>query len=207
MYDQLYKTVICSWDYVEKFNTGGGTFIFWQGNVSESSRGPWPAGVARCGTITELRTLIALLITQMNMMNRTVALLLLVAVGVSQAFVSPSNAVGAPTTTPKQTNRLTTVSTSPQPLSSTALSERQWNFNGGRSLWGLKKNAEIWNGRVAQMAFVFVLLQEAISGKGVIQSLQDGDLLAYVGVGVAVVSTIGLTAWLAIKGDESDIIF
>ena len=28
MYDQLYKTVICSWDYVEKFNTGGGTFIF-----------------------------------------------------------------------------------------------------------------------------------------------------------------------------------
>ena len=57
------------------------------------------------------------------------------------------------------------------------------------------------------MAFVFVLLQEAISGKGVIQSLQDGDLLAYVGVGVAVVSTIGLTAWLAIKGDESDIIF
>ena len=155
----------------------------------------------------ELRTLIALLITQMDMMNRTVALLLLVAVGVSQAFVSPSNAVGAPTTTPKQTNRLTTVSTSPQPLSSTALSERQWNFNGGRSLWGLKKNAEIWNGRVAQMAFVFVLLQEAISGKGVIQSLQDGDLLAYVGVGVAVVSTIGLTAWLAIKGDESDIIF
>lgn len=57
------------------------------------------------------------------------------------------------------------------------------------------------------MAFVLVVLQEAISGKGVIQSLQDGDLLAYFGVGVAAVSTIGLTAWLAIKGDESDIIF
>lgn len=57
------------------------------------------------------------------------------------------------------------------------------------------------------MAFVIVLLQEAISGKGVIQSLQDGDLLAYLGLGVAVVSTIGLTAWLAIRGDESDIIF
>lgn len=35
--------------------------------------------------------------------------------------------------------------------SSTQLAERQWNFNEGRSPWGLKKNAEIWNGRIAQV--------------------------------------------------------
>jgi hypothetical protein len=31
------------------------------------------------------------------------------------------------------------------------LADRQWNFNEGRSPWGLKKNAEIWNGRAAQV--------------------------------------------------------
>ena len=35
----------------------------------------------------------------------------------------------------------------------TALSERQWNFNEGQGPWGMKKNAEIWNGRVAQVIF------------------------------------------------------
>ena len=35
--------------------------------------------------------------------------------------------------------------------SSTSLSERKWNFNEGQGPWGLKKNAEIWNGRVAQV--------------------------------------------------------
>lgn len=42
---------------------------------------------------------------------------------------------------------------SPKPLSfsTTQLQERRWNFNEGRSPWGLKNNAEIWNGRVAQV--------------------------------------------------------
>jgi hypothetical protein len=31
------------------------------------------------------------------------------------------------------------------------LSERRWNFNEGQEPWGMKKNAEIWNGRVAQV--------------------------------------------------------
>jgi hypothetical protein len=84
---------------------------------------------------------------------------------------------------------------------------RQWNFNNGRGPWGLKKNAEIWNGRVAQMAFVIVLLQEAITGKGVVDSVRDGDAVGYVSLGVAGITTIGLTIWLAIKGDESEIIF
>ena len=36
-------------------------------------------------------------------------------------------------------------------LSSTALSERRWNFNEGQGPFGMKKNAETWNGRVAQV--------------------------------------------------------
>jgi hypothetical protein len=35
--------------------------------------------------------------------------------------------------------------------STTGLFERQWNFNEGQAPWGLKKNAELWNGRVAQV--------------------------------------------------------
>ena len=35
--------------------------------------------------------------------------------------------------------------------SSTSLYGRKWNFNEGQSPWGLKKNGEIWNGRVAQV--------------------------------------------------------
>jgi outer membrane PBP1 activator LpoA protein len=41
------------------------------------------------------------------------------------------------------------------PSTSTQLHEkRTWNFNEGRSPWGLKNNAEIWNGRVAQVRFL-----------------------------------------------------
>lgn len=57
------------------------------------------------------------------------------------------------------------------------------------------------------MAFVIVLLQELITGKGVIQSIQDGDVSGYAGLGFFVVSIVGLTAFLASKGDESDIVF
>lgn len=57
------------------------------------------------------------------------------------------------------------------------------------------------------MAFVIVLLQEAITGKGVVAAINDGDLVGYAFLGLAGVSTLGLSIWLAIKGDESDIIF
>ena len=60
---------------------------------------------------------------------------------------------------------------------------------------------------MAQMAFVIVLLQEAITGKGVIQAVQDGDAIGYAFLALAGLSTVGLTIWLAIKGDESDIVF
>jgi hypothetical protein len=47
-------------------------------------------------------------------------------------------------------NAFAPITTTP-PRVTTQLNERIWNFNEGRSPWGLKKNAEIWNGRVAQV--------------------------------------------------------
>ena len=76
---------------------------------------------------------------------------------------------------------------------------RQWNFNEGRKPWGLKNNAEIWNGRVAQMGFIIVFIQELATGKGVVAGYQDGDLISYVMLGLTVFSVVGLTAWLAIE--------
>lgn len=47
------------------------------------------------------------------------------------------------------------VSRSPlQTTSPIVLQERRWNFNEGQSPWGMKKNAEIWNGRFAQVRFL-----------------------------------------------------
>lgn len=79
---------------------------------------------------------------------------------------------------------------------------RQWNFNEGRGPFGLKKNAEIWNGRAAQMCFVIVLLQELITGKGVIQGIQEGDPFNVIMLGITVASLGGLTVFLGLKGKE-----
>lgn len=136
----------------------------------------------------------------------------------ADAFMAPSTMAPLLQTSTNHFHRYPTTTTAqpPTPLatittatttSTTALFERQWNFNQGRGPWGLKKNAEIWNGRVAQVAFVVVLLQELITGKGVIASISDGDAVGYAFLGLAGVGTLGLTIWLAIKGDESDIVF
>lgn len=66
----------------------------------------------------------------------------------------------------------------------------------------MKKNAEIWNGRMAQMSFVFVLLQELVTGKGVIQGIQEGDPVNIVCLVGTVVIYLGLTGFLAFKGDD-----
>ena len=52
------------------------------------------------------------------------------------------------------------------------------------------------------MAFVFVFLQELIQGKGVIQGIQEGDPLNIAGLAIFAVSALGLTAFLAIQGDD-----
>ena len=44
-----------------------------------------------------------------------------------------------------------TVATMKYVSTTTTLNERQWNFNEGQGPFGLKKNAETWNGRVAQV--------------------------------------------------------
>lgn len=147
------------------------------------------------------------------MMKRILSVLLLL--GSARAFAPPPSTLLLPSKSSSCSSFVANINNAPRLMpstssnSATALSEkkRQWNFNSGRSPWGLKKNAEIWNGRVAQMAFVIVLLQELLTGKGVIASFQDGDAVGYAFLGFAGVTTLGLTAWLAIKGDESDVVF
>mmetsp|Transcript_25466 Transcript_25466/g.52636 ORF Transcript_25466/g.52636 Transcript_25466/m.52636 type:complete len:190 (+) Transcript_25466:33-602(+) len=139
------------------------------------------------------------------MMNMK-ALFLLALAGSAQAFAPAPITHSVNTISSQSCNKFTTINriaTSPiaPTTSTTALSERQWNFNEGRGPFGMKRNAEVWNGRVAQMAFVIVLLQELITGKGVIKSIQDGDITGYAGLGFFVVTVLGLTAFLASKGD------
>jgi hypothetical protein len=86
--------------------------------------------------------------------------------------------------------------------SSTQLSERRWNFNEGQSPWGMKANAETWNGRVAQVAFVWIFFQELITGKGVIKGIDEGNWFFLLNAGVFGIGVLGLTGWLAIKGED-----
>jgi hypothetical protein len=52
------------------------------------------------------------------------------------------------------------------------------------------------------MAFVVIVLQELIQGKGVIQGLQEGDPINLACAGAFVVSVAALTGFLALKGDN-----
>ena len=57
------------------------------------------------------------------------------------------------------------------------------------------------------MGFTIVLLQELITGKGVIAGLNDGDFLSYALLGFTGFSVVGLSAFLAFKGKENDIVY
>lgn len=52
------------------------------------------------------------------------------------------------------------------------------------------------------MAFVIVFIQELIQGKGVFDGLAQGDPVNIAFLGLFAVSLFGLTAWLAIQGDD-----
>ena len=52
------------------------------------------------------------------------------------------------------------------------------------------------------MAFVVVVLQELVQGKGVFEGLAQGDPVNFAVLGMFGVSLVGLTAWLAIQGDD-----
>lgn len=94
-------------------------------------------------------------------------------------------------------------STNHRSTTTTSLASRKWNFNEGQGPFGLKNNAEIWNGRVAMMCFTEVLLQELIQGKGVVEGLQQGDAVNVAFAAITVVSILGLTGFLAMKGADS----
>lgn len=66
----------------------------------------------------------------------------------------------------------------------------------------MKANAETWNGRVAQMAFVWIFLQELVTGKGVLQGIDEGNWFFLFNAGLFGVIVVGLTGWLAIQGDD-----
>lgn len=81
------------------------------------------------------------LLFKMALTSKLFAILLLAISALSaHAFVASNHAT-----------TLTQVPSATGQTSKTALSERQWNFNEGQSPWGLKKNAEVWNGRVSQV--------------------------------------------------------
>merc|ERR1719333_444011 len=70
----------------------------------------------------------------------------------------------------------------------------RWNMNVGREPWGFAVNAEVWNGRIAMMGFFWVLIQEAIQGKGCITTIRQaqgpGELIVPIGIAVAAVTTV-----------------
>lgn len=53
-----------------------------------------------------------------------------------------------------------------------------------------------------KMAFVWIFLQELVTGKGVIQGIQEGDWFFLANAGLFGVSVLALTVWLAIKGEN-----
>jgi hypothetical protein len=79
------------------------------------------------------------------------------ATNVVSAFVTPQGKI---VTNKSRTATATTTTTNS--ITNTALHERQWNFNEGQGPFGLKKNAETWNGRVAQVrSFSFYYFSDA----------------------------------------------
>lgn len=173
--------------------------------------------------------------TQAKMNPSRILILLTFLLPMTAAFVPPAvpslwMRIDASSATTLVTARKT-AAVAAAAATATRLQERRWNFNEGQSPWGLKKNAEIWNGRVAQvclitivlvrflffwlfltvgsfvvvfsqMAFVLVFLQELIQGKGVLKGIQEGDPVNIAAVGAFLFVVIGLSAFLAFKGDD-----
>ena len=52
------------------------------------------------------------------------------------------------------------------------------------------------------MAFVVVLVQELVQGKGVIQGIREGDPVSLAVLGAFVVSAVALLGWLIYQGAD-----
>ena len=96
------------------------------------------------------------------------ALLLIAGAGALQAPVAPRRAM---TTAQRPTTALHAYND----FDERGMRKFRWNMNVGREPWGFSLNAEVWNGRIAMLAFFWVLIQEAIVGKGSITVFQEAE--------------------------------
>ena len=105
----------------------------------------------------------------MALCSTRAALALLVAgAGALQAPVAPRRAM---TTAQRPTTALHAYND----FDERGMRKFRWNMNVGREPWGFSLNAEVWNGRIAMLAFFWVLIQEAIVGKGSITVFQEAE--------------------------------
>ena len=100
-----------------------------------------------------------------------VASLLLATAGALQAPVAPRAAARSPATALRSPTALQAYND----FDERGMRKFRWNMNVGREPWGFSLNAEVWNGRIAMLAFFWVLIQEAIVGKGSITVFQEAE--------------------------------
>ena len=101
-------------------------------------------------------------------MTRSALTLLAATAGALQAPVAPRRAM---TTAQRPTTALHAYND----FDERGMRKFRWNMNVGREPWGFSLNAEVWNGRIAMLAFFWVLIQEAIVGKGSITVFQEAE--------------------------------
>jgi hypothetical protein len=53
-----------------------------------------------------------------------------------------------------------------------------------------------------QVAFVWVFLQELVTGKGIFKGLDESDPFFIANAAIFGVVVVGLTGWLALQGDD-----
>ena len=53
-----------------------------------------------------------------------------------------------------------------------------------------------------KIAFVWIFLQELVTGKGVLQGIDEGNWFFLFNAGLFGILVFGLTGWLAIQGDD-----
>jgi hypothetical protein len=52
------------------------------------------------------------------------------------------------------------------------------------------------------MAFIWIFAQELITGKGVFQGVEEGDVFFLANLAAFGVTIVGLTGWLAFQGQD-----
>lgn len=140
---------------------------------------------------------------QRSVLN-TFLLLLLLVLATCDAFCPPSRATNTAVHSLKQQEASSLQNTS------TSLSERRWNFNEGQSPWGLKKNAEIWNGRMAQASSHWGCRRISLANIGKSSSwLEARSTLAIIHLSTDISTRFGATFlfwWINIHAKTSQVV-